>query len=453
MWSGLDVSDLLQLAAQLAQTSRGSDDAERIDRIKALERIKAAAAAAQAREITEFAESQLAAQVAVGVPVRRQGVGIAEQIGLACRVSPVTAARQLTFAKALTRQLPHTFQLLASGRISEWVATLVVRETAALSDDDRHRVDSELVAELPQLSPRQAETATRRTAARVDPGAALRRARTARTDRRVTIRPAPDTMALLTGYTPVEQGVAAWANLDRHARALKAAGDPRSLAQIRSDTFIERLTGQATATAVPVEISLTMTADTLLAGGDEPAHVPRHGPLPAALARALAASSAEPDQPVERPRATVRAFVRRVFTDPIDHTVANIDTGRRRFDGALARLIDSRDQHCRMPFCTAPIRHHDHIEPHRDGGPTSAANAQGLCERASYVKEMPGWHFRTEPGRGHRITITTPTGHIYTSHPPPALGPGSRGSAARRENHKQPNDRGVDAKATGPPPR
>ncbi len=168
-WSELDVSDLLQLAAQLTQRSRGSDDAERIDRIEALGRIKAAAAAAQAREIADFADSQLAAQIAAGVPVRRQGVGIAEQIGLACRVSPVTAARQLTFAKALTRQLPRTFQLLASGRISEWVATLVVRETAALSDDNRHRVDSELMAELPQLSPRHG------TVDRIHPGRTRRR--------------------------------------------------------------------------------------------------------------------------------------------------------------------------------------------------------------------------------------------------------------------------------------
>ncbi len=47
----LAVSDLLQMAANLANPSDGVADAERINRIEALERIKAAAAAAQAREI------------------------------------------------------------------------------------------------------------------------------------------------------------------------------------------------------------------------------------------------------------------------------------------------------------------------------------------------------------------------------------------------------------------
>ncbi|MDX6365439.1 MAG: hypothetical protein QOK30_515, partial [Nocardioidaceae bacterium] len=106
--------------------------------------------------------------------------------------------------------------------------------------------------------PRQVEAAARRAAIGIDPASALRRGRTARTDRRVTIRPAPDTMALVSGCVPVEQGVAAWASLDRAARSRRANGDPRSLSQLRADTFIERLTGQATATAVPVEIGLTV---------------------------------------------------------------------------------------------------------------------------------------------------------------------------------------------------
>jgi hypothetical protein len=71
-------------------------------------------------------------------------------------------------------------------------------------------------------------------------------------------------MALITGFVPVEQGVAAWSSLDRDARSRRAGGDPRSLSQIMADTFIERLTGQANAAAVPVEIGLTLTTDSLL---------------------------------------------------------------------------------------------------------------------------------------------------------------------------------------------
>ncbi|HYJ67172.1 MAG TPA: hypothetical protein VEX15_05860 [Nocardioidaceae bacterium] len=80
----------------------------------------------------------------------------------------------------------------------------------------------------------------------------------------MTVRPAPDTMALLSGFVPAEQGVAAWKSLDEHARSLRGQGDPRSLGQIMADTLVERVTGQAAASAVPVEIGLTMPTDALL---------------------------------------------------------------------------------------------------------------------------------------------------------------------------------------------
>jgi hypothetical protein len=458
------------------------DDAVRVDRIAALERLQAAAFAVQAAEMARFADSQVAEQKRVGVPARRLGVGVAEQLALACRVSPVTGARRLALARTLVRQLPETFALVARGRISAWVATIVAHETDALTPQDRAVVDVRLSSRLTSMSPRQAEAAARRAAIGIDPASAVRRGRTARGDRRVTIRPAPDTMALVSGFVPVEQGVAAWATLDRDARARRAAGDPRSRGQIMADTFIERLTGQATATAVPVEIGLTMTTDALLgvaarddangtdgaggAAGSDVATLPGYGPIPAAFARDLAkigtdgAAAGDACDATEgsgvRPTHDVgnagvrnigvrnagvgssdvgcggvadraQVFIRRILTDPIDQTVVAVDTRRRRFDGPLARYLMARDQHCRMPYCTAPIRHLDHIVPHRAGGPTTAANGQGLCERHSYVKETPGWHVRVVepdgPGRSvHSTIITTPTGHTYRSQAPPAHG-------------------------------
>jgi hypothetical protein len=378
----------------------------------------------------------------------------------------VTGARRVSLARALVGQLPHTYGLLARGDISAWVATIVARETAALTAQGRAVVDARLAATVASMSPRQVEAATRRAAISVDPASAVRRGRTARTDRRVSIRPAPDTMALVSGFVPVEQGVAAWASLDRAARTRRANGDPRSLSQLRADTFIERLTGQATATAVPVEIGLTIALDALLgtdtccdgagrgedpidgsrAAGSTVATLPGYGPIPADFARDLAGMRGDPDEMGDaageaaagsRVRPTdlanagtdtgtgtggsadrARVFIRRILTDPIDHTVVAVDTRRRRFDGPLARYLIARDQHCRMPYCTAPIRHLDHITPWRDGGPTTATNGQGLCERHSYTKEAPGWQVRViepdGPDRSVHATIitlprTTPT--------------------------------------------
>ena len=41
----------------------------------------------------------------------------------------------------------------------------------------------------------------------------MQRGRTERKRRRIGIRPAPDTMAVLTGYLPVEQGIACYTAL------------------------------------------------------------------------------------------------------------------------------------------------------------------------------------------------------------------------------------------------
>ena len=65
-------------------------------------------------------------------------------------------------------------------------------------------------------------TSPAQIAYRLDPGAALRRSQKAETDRRVTIRPAPDTMSNVTGLLPVAQGVAVYAALRQHAKTLRA---------------------------------------------------------------------------------------------------------------------------------------------------------------------------------------------------------------------------------------
>ena len=61
-----------------------------------------------------------------------------------------------------------------------------------------------------------------------------------------------------------------------------------------ADTAVERLTGQATADGVPVEVHLVMTDRTLLGGDPEPAELDGYGPLPAPLARAWLRGGTDP---------------------------------------------------------------------------------------------------------------------------------------------------------------
>jgi hypothetical protein len=293
-----------------------------------------------------------------------------------------------------------------------------VTETSHLDPERRRQVDARLCADgLDRLSARRAAALARRYAYEADPAGHVARGRTARADRRVTLRPAPDTMSLFTGFLPVEQGVACLAALRRHTDALLAAGDARGRGQIMADTLVERVTGQARATDVNVEVGIVMPLDSLVgsAADDGPgsAEVVGHGPIPAGIARDLLRSTLG------------RRWWRRLFTMPEGGPLVGADPRRRAFDGVLARLIEVRDGgRCRDPYCDAPIRHIDHILPHRAGGPTSFANGRGVCARGNYVREMPRWEVElVDDGFGrhpHTVRTTTPTGHTYVSRAGPA---------------------------------
>ena len=238
----------------------------------------------------------------------------------------------------------------------------------------------------------------------------MARARQARTDRRVTVRPAPDTMSLLTGLLPVEHGVACLAALHAAVTQSEADGDTRSKGQIMADTLVERLTGQATADQVGFEVGIQLPLGALIDPADPTAAViPGWGVLPAGLARELIVNN------------QARSWWRRLFTHPIrtgGQIVVDLDHRRRRFTGWLAELIRWRDWTCRDPFCAAPIRHLDHLHRHHDGGPTTPANGRGVCERGNDVRELPGWSVRLIDPDTHTILTTTPNGHRYRSNPP-----------------------------------
>lgn len=387
-------------------------DAVRIDRIARLEKIKAAAAALQVAESVRFAQSQAEAQLAADVHPDRIGRGIADQLGLACHVSGFEAARRLEVARGLWFDLPETYRLLTMGQISEYVATLVVRETRHLDAETRRTVDAKITAAgIAQMGTRSAAACARTRAYEADRKGYVHRGRTERKNRRITLRPAPDTMSLLTGYLPAEQGVACLKALRERTDAVKAAGDPRCRDQIMADTLVERITGQTSAPDVRVEVQIVMPLDTLLDANDHrPAELDGYGPLPADIARDIVATS------------NGRVWWRRLYAAPVGGPIVGGDPYRRRFDGFSKKLIMLRDRRCRDPFCDAPIRHIDHIQRYADGGLTIHPNGRGTCERGNHAREMPGWNVETITsgldGRHHTIKITTSTGHTYLGRAP-----------------------------------
>ena len=251
--------------ADCARDASGVPDAVRIDRIARLEKVKAAASALQAAESVRFAQSQAEAQLAADVHPDKIGRGIADQLGLACRVSGFEAARRLGMARALWFDLPETYRLLIAGKISEHVASLVVAEIRHLDANTRRDVDAKIgAAGISQMGPRSAAACARKHAYEADREGYVQRGRTERKNRRISLRPAPDTMSLLTSYLPAEQGIACMKSLRDHTDAAKAAGDPRCRDQIMADTLVERVTGQAHASDVNAELQIVMPLDALL---------------------------------------------------------------------------------------------------------------------------------------------------------------------------------------------
>ncbi len=526
-----------------------ADAAGLVDVLAELELLKAACAAAQARVTAAFVETQAAeaarwrqaakdsdsfeafqaardqARRCEFQPValnhrhdrdktrRDRGAydraGVAAQIGLARHESPSRGARLATTALALTRDLPFTLTALESGALNERRAELVAKLTCHLDPEQRAEVDAEVIgANLPDpddstgaadpgieaWGDRRLEAEVRAAADRVDAQAAVKRARTAESERRVTIRPIPDTMAIVTAILPVAQAVAVHAALMRAAATAHATGDPRSRGQVMADTLVHRVTHPtplptpSTADTAPasdppglaraglpadvsVEIQLVITDRALLAADDTPAHIPGYGPIPAGWARDLLTADLIDEPPPDEPghesrqayeRRRAKIYLRRLYTHPRSGTLVAMDSKRRLFPAALRRFLIARDGTCRTPWCDAPIRHIDHVTPHAAGGPTSAANGQGLCQRCNHVKDLPGWHsyvLHAGPtattaaqtadqtthragdvsGKPHTVQLTTPTGHRHISTAPSVL-PGHTPSSQKAID-EAPDDR------------
>ncbi|WP_293237210.1 DUF222 domain-containing protein [Mycolicibacterium sp.] len=392
------------------------DEAALVDRIAELERSKSAAAAEQAVLTAELDAKRRSREAAQGVPAARRGKGLASEIALARRDSPNRGGRHLGFARALVHEMPHTLAALAGGLLSEWRATLIVRESACLSIQDRRTLDARMCADQAGLEgkgDKRIEADAKAIAYELDPHAIVDRAVRAESERTVTCRPAPDNMTYVTALLPMPQGVAVYATLRREA---DTCGDGRGRGHVMADTLVERITGRPADVPVPVAVELVITDESLLGGDQTPARVPGYGPIPAAIACRLAADAAGD----ERSTATVR----RLYRHPKSGALVAMESRARAFPTGLARYIALRDDTCRTPYCDAPIRHLDHAADHAAGGATSDLNGRGTCEACNYTKQAPGWRTTTrrdEDGT-HGCQVVTPTGARHSSKAPPLPG-------------------------------
>ncbi|WP_166902934.1 HNH endonuclease signature motif containing protein [Mycobacterium sp. DL440] len=392
-----------------------------VDQLAAMSRATSSIAAGQAQVMAILETKRHARKAAEGIPVDQRGRGLASEVGLARKTSPWHGARYLKVSRILVDDMPYTLAALESGVLTEARAMIIADQAACLSPADRRAMDAELCADpdvLDGLGDRKVEAEAGRVAIRLDHDAVMERISRHQCDRTVTARPAPHGMMYLTALLTAAEGVTAYQALQAEATAAAAAsiaagGGCEGRGPLMADAFYRRVTGREVGAAVPVALNLVLSDESLLAQGSEPAVLDGYGPIPAEVARQMAwAAVLDPE---------VEAAVRRLYANPLTGNLVAMESTARNFPKGLRWLIKMRDQTCRTPFCDAPVRHIDHITRHADGGPTSAGNGQGLCERCNYSKECPDWQTRTsydQYGR-HTTEIITPTGRTYRSTAPP----------------------------------
>ncbi|MBM7416392.1 MULTISPECIES: HNH endonuclease signature motif containing protein [Nocardiaceae] len=426
------VAEIRQFATRLSLVDDYETAASDIDAVRALEELKSVGAAAQA-SVTDHVSAVIRSDRRDrGVAQNKWDAGIASQVGLARRESHHRGGTYLGLARAVVQEMPHTHALMRRGLLNEYRAMLLVRETAHLSAEDRREVDRRLCAEAATLDGKgdlHIVAMASAVAQELDAASVVKRNARAKSQRRVSVRPAPEFMAYVNALMPMDQAVCVYATLRRDADAMVGSGlaGDRTRDQVMADLLFERVTGASAAQGAPVAVQMVMSDETLLAGGDEAAYVPGYGTVPAASARRLVADSVD--------TGGAGATLRRVYANPTTAHLTAMESSARTFPAGLASYIDIRDRTCRTPWCDAPIRHHDHITPHRFGGPTTADNGMGLCAACNYAKEADGWEttrIREDVAGLHIVRFRTATGHTYDSEAPASPRPMSSSSVEVR---------------------
>lgn len=438
------------------QGAAGIDADEALSLIRALEELRNVASAAQVALTTVLHQEQSAADQSRGIRSDETTRVVGAQVAIARRCS---SRRGRLFVGVVTAlgEMPHTQAALRAGVIGEWQATQVVGETGFLSLAGRQAVDAAVQEVLGKVSDGRLVTVARSAAYRADPAAFVARRAKAEKDRRVSLRPAPESMTLLSALLPVADGVACWAALN--AVGPQSADDNRGRGALMADALVARITGRPAryapvpvsadrpssettggATVEPeaapappvVAVNLLVPIDALT--GDGEGYLEGFGAIPGDVAREFLADNE-----------AAGGLIRRVFTAPETGQLVGMESRARRFTGLLATFVALRDQVCRTPFCGAKIRHTDHVSGHAAGGATSAGNASGLCAMCNYVKEHPDV---VVSGYGEEFTIKVR--RIQARSTPPSPPGRRRASACVERGYRRKITLRLPDKAAGP---
>ena len=430
------VADLVRAQETAPEMDAGAAATDLIEQLAAWERVAAWVESQRLDTMRRFAAARTEADrelTAADVPqtpsaqaaLRRLRASLAEQAGryaaeeiaLALNLSPTSAHKQLALANDLHAVHRDLREALELGQVSGFVASMIAATTRRLPDAARRHLDEAVTADAAEQPAGKAIAAARARVTEADEYAE-HRARSAAAERRVFLKPLDDAVAVLGAVLPAEDAVRAFESLDAAARARRGGGDQATLDSLRCDELVQALTStargcddqQAGATQRPrVSVQVVISLSSLLGLDSRCGLLRGYGSVTPGVVRRIVSAG--------------DTTLSRLLCDPVTGSVVVADPTKYRPDAATRHAVGCRDRHCRLPVCTARVRDLDHTQAYHDGGLTRPDNLQGLCERSHLAKSHPGW--RVSGNAETVLTWTTPTGHRYPSHPPPATGYGT----------------------------
>ncbi|WP_323100382.1 HNH endonuclease [Intrasporangium sp. YIM S08009] len=392
-----------------------------LSQVEALERAKARL---ESRLLQAYAAlhtiqaQQLARMVtATPVPLSTDRL-VADEIASATGVGQAEVSRRLELALAVRRhRVLHAG--LRQGTVSLHRAVTVVAETRHLPDAALPALEATVLAPAPDgtvASQRLFRTRLRRAVTAADHRGTDER-RTAATLRRGGFgRLTEDGMGVLTLTATAERVVGVLDRVDALARAARAAGDQRTLDQLRSDLLTDlALFGTTpegpTASAPAAVVRIVVPFEVATGTADTACELPGHGWVTATHARAIMTAPG--------------SIWQRLAVDVDTGTALQLSTDRYTPTRAMVEHVRAVDGICRAPGCQVPADRCDldHITPWPTG-PTRVSNLQALSRGCHHPKTAGAWTARREdpggdttPGGGGPIRWTTLAGRDYITFP------------------------------------
>jgi hypothetical protein len=335
-----------------------------------------------------------------------ESAGLAAEVSVALRISIGAADHEIHRARRLSRHLTQTLAATIAGDLTYRHASAMVSATNHVDDPQTlAEVETRVLARAARKTPGELSSHALRVLASVDPDGFDRRHQALRRSADVTLDPTPDAMAYLTAYLPLVDGVAIQTAIENHARAAKAAGDQRTLGELRVAALVGYASGSngpstSTSHGRAFGIHVTATPETLLGLADTPGEIPGVGPVPASLIRAMAKD----------------AKLRWLTID--GDTGRLLDYGRRtyRVPAALAAHVNATWVTSAAPgsMTLATRCDQDHTVAFPEGR-TCPTNLAPFDRRWHNAKTHAGVRVHHNPDG--TLTVTTPLGQTTTTEP------------------------------------